>query len=372
VLLSALLATKTKEISFTLPLAVLLYEVSFFGARARRLVPLVPLLAIASLIPLALLGAGGSVGQALSDTDAATRVQTEMGRLDYLRTEAAVVVTYLRLLILPVGQNLDYDYPVFRSLEPRVLASAALLAGLAAVAALLYRWTSPAPGRKALDPAARLAGFGLAWFFLTLLVESSLVPIVDVINEHRVYLPSAGIFAAAAAGAGLVARRASADAWQRVLVLCTLLVSLLLASATLQRNAVWADELSLWADAAAKSPGKFRPHLNLGRALALAGRPGEAAVELRRAVAIDPGSAWGRTQLGAALLSLGRPAEAEPELREALRLSPSDPEASFDLAVALSAQGRKDEARGWFRRFLEVAPPGYEAARRYAEARAGP
>jgi len=54
---------------------------------------------------------------------------------------------------------------------------------------LLYR-DRHAPG------AGRLTAFGIFWFFMTLSVESSIIPIADVIFEHRLYLPSVGFFIA--------------------------------------------------------------------------------------------------------------------------------------------------------------------------------
>jgi len=43
---------------------------------------------------------------------------------------------------------------------------------------------------------SRLIAFGIIWFFLALSVESSFIPIEDVIFEHRLYLPSIGTFIA--------------------------------------------------------------------------------------------------------------------------------------------------------------------------------
>jgi tetratricopeptide (TPR) repeat protein len=310
------------------------------------------------------------IGEALSDMSAVTRVQATVSRLDYLTTQAAVVATYLRLLVFPVDQNLDHDFPIYRSfLAPRVAGSVALLLGLAALATYLYWRTAPG-ARRPLDPGARLISFGIAWFFVTLAVESSVIPIVDIIYEHRVYLPSVGLFAATATACALLLRGISRENPARATVLAGILVALLLAALTLERNAVWADGVSLWTDAAEKSPGKSRPHCNLGTALAAAARPGEAASELRRAVDIDPGSSYARAQLGAVLLTLGRPAEAEPELREAIRLQPKDPEAIFNLAMMLWNTRRSPESKVWFKRFLEVSPSSYVDARRIAAARA--
>lgn len=371
-LLAALAAVRTKEIAFTLPAAILLVERCGWGS-GWRLRPVAPFAAVALLIPASLVSFQASAGAALAEASASTHVQTAMSRLDYLRTEAAVVARYLRLLLLPVGQSVDHDFPVYRSfLEPRVAASLALLGALAGLAVALHRSTAARAGRRALDPGARLVALGVGWFFLALLVESSLVPIVDVIYEHRVYLPSVGFFVAIAAGGALLAGRLRGGVdGARLTVLLAMLAALGLAVATLHRNEVWADDVSLWADAAAKAPGKERPVYNLGSALAAAGHPEGAVLALRRAVQLDPGHAAARAQLGAALVALGRLEEAEPELREAVRADASAPEPVFNLAMVLSRTGRGEEARPWFRRFLEVAPASYAGARRLAEARAG-
>jgi hypothetical protein len=368
-LVCALLAMKTKEIAFTLPFAVGLYEASFFeGPWRRRLAWLAPLLATAAIVPATLLRLGGSVSSALGDVADATRVQTEMGRLDYLRTQLVVVVKYLGLLFWPAGQNLDHDVPVYRSfLAPPVVLCALALAALIGLAIVLYRRTSPGAA-KPLDPAARLAGFGLLWFFLALSVESSIIPIADVMYEHRAYLPSAGLFVAATIGAAAALRRLSSENPARATTLAAALVALVLASLTLARNAAWATDVAIWTDAAAKSPLKSRPHLNLGTALVEARRLREAEPELRRAVELEPKSAWARAQLGAVLLQLGRGAEGEAQLREAVRLDPSDVESLFNLGTFLVRTGRPDEGRPLLRQFVEIAPPAYDSARRAAAA----
>jgi len=370
-LLAALLAVRTKEIAFTLPAAALLLEAALFGGPWRRRVPaLLPFAALSLLIPATLLSLGKPAGELLSDVSRVTRVQADaVSRFDYLCTEAAVVATYLRLLAWPAGLNIDHDYPTYRSpLDPPVTRALALHAGLLLLAAWLWRGSAP-DARRPLDPAARLASAGILFFFLALLVESSVVPIVDVIFEHRVYLPSAGFWSAVAVGAALLLRRVAPARWPRLLAGGALGLALVLAGATLWRNKAWRSDVALWSDAAAKSPGKMRPQLNLGTALLESGRAPAALSHLRDAVRLDPSSAYARAQLGAALLTVGQVAEGEAELREVLRLAPDDPEALFNLATLLARTGRAGEARSHFARFLEVAPPGYAAARRVAEQR---
>jgi hypothetical protein len=115
-LIAAVLAMKTKENAFTLPLVIMLYEFLFFnGPIRRRMVRLVPLLLIVLIFPLTLAGIDRPVGDVVGGIVPATRGYHGLSRVEYLLTEFRVIVTYIRLLFLPVNQNLDYDYPVFGS-----------------------------------------------------------------------------------------------------------------------------------------------------------------------------------------------------------------------------------------------------------------
>jgi len=192
-LLAAFLAMKTKEITITLPAIILLYEFCFFSpslrALARKLPYLTLLLLTFFIIPFSRYGVGlfgisggtfigiAEVGDVIGD---ATQETTAISRADYLLTQFNVITTYIRLLFFPVNQNLDYDYPVSRTLfEFPTFLSFLFLASVVAFGRWMFK-------------KSRLISFGIFWFFITLSVESSIIPIRDVIFEHRVYLPSVG------------------------------------------------------------------------------------------------------------------------------------------------------------------------------------
>ncbi len=152
-----------------------------------------------------------------------------MSRWDYFMTEMRVITTYIRLIFLPINQNLDYDYPIYRSfITPPVLLSFLFLVFLLGVAVyLLIKVRKAETNSKKLEvnseksedkrqnigtderqkgDYSRLFAFGILWFFITLSVESSIIPIDDVIFEHRVYLPSVGFFTAITAVVFFVAK----------------------------------------------------------------------------------------------------------------------------------------------------------------------
>jgi hypothetical protein len=194
---------KTKEIAFTLPLAIALYEFLFLrDSIKRRLLYLAPLLLTMLIIPLSILDADRPIGEFIGEAGEAARVESGVSRLDYLLTESRVVVTYIRLLLLPINQNIDYDFPFYNSFfDPKVFLSFLLLVSIVGLGAFLLRCS------RSSEPALRAVSFGIFWFFITLSVESSLIPIQDVIFEHRLYLPSVGVFLALASGAAIFAER---------------------------------------------------------------------------------------------------------------------------------------------------------------------
>jgi tetratricopeptide (TPR) repeat protein len=329
-LTAALLAMKTKEIAFTLPFIVMLYEFSFFGRPGfRRLVSLAPMLLTGVIIPLSMLNIHKPIGEVLSDVSKVTMVQTTLPRWEYLCTQFSVIATYLRLLFLPIHQNLDYDYPINHSLvEPRAILALFLLLAIFSAAIILWRRS-----RHGGEPGLRLAAFGIFWFFITLVVESSVIPIVDVIFEHRVYLPSAGFFIALVtlAAIGVERLRPRMPMLARLQLPLLVVVAVLLGGATYARNGVWQDPVSIWGDTMAKSPEKARPAYNLGVILAQAGRDEEAIGLFRRAIQLAPDKVEAYNNLGAALEKRGDFNEAAEMFSQALGIKPDHAEALYNL-----------------------------------------
>ena len=238
-------------------------------------------------------------------TEAGFSVPTSGGH-SYLLTQPRVILTYLRLLAWPSGQNLDWDVPPSASLlEPKTALAFAAVLLLLGAAAWLLRWSSrPARDGEAAT-VARLAGFGILWFFLLLLPTSSVVPLLDVMAEHRVYLACWGLFLPAAAGGTLVVRRLAPEGRGAIAGgAVALAVSLALLVALYRRNAVWETELSLWTDVVAKSPGKPRGHLNLAHAL-IPIDPERAVAEtaIVERLATDPGTRAAAAREGAEILN---------------------------------------------------------------------
>jgi Flp pilus assembly protein TadD len=339
----ALLACKTKETAVTLPVAITIYEVFFFrDLLGRRVMRLVPVFLVILVIPFSFANMDKPLGVAIEEMSGFSKVQTSVSRWDYLVTQFRVVVTYLRLLVLPVNQNIDYNYPLYNSfLGYRVLLPFLLLAGIFSLGALFLR-------RSSLRPELRLVSFGVFWFFITLMPESSVLPIVDLIFEHRVYLPSVGLMMSFttllyAAFPGSGRRFLSAT-------VLAVMIAVVLAALAYNRNTVWKDEVSLWKDASMKS-AKGRPVNNLGLAYKESGMIEEAILAYRDAIRHEPTYIPPYVNLALEYWDMGMKDETVEVLKQAASIKPSS-EAYYNLGVAYMKLERPEEALGSFRKAI--------------------
>ncbi|GAB7025673.1 tetratricopeptide repeat protein [Geotalea toluenoxydans] len=382
-LLSAVIAMNTKENAFTLPLAIILFELMFFsGHMGRRLVRLIPFLLTMLIIPVRLAQLSSMAKPVEADVlvDSINLVNfSGVSSWHYLITQFGVIATYLRLLVLPIGQNFDYDYHLqthFFSLG--VMLPLFLLLLIMGTGVYLY-CRSWGPDRPQ-TPLYKLAAFGIFWFFLTLSVESSIVPIDDLIFEHRVYLPSVGFFLSALALAAIIYRRlANRFIFTSTMangLLAVILISLSIAG--IVRNSVWQDEVSFWGDITDKSPNKARAHYGLGAALVQqaalenkidfgtsrnVGREKmEAGIkELRTAIRLRPDYILAHVCLGKTLSDLKQFDEATTELLTAARLNPNSPLPHIFLGESYENRGEFAKARNEYTTAIAADPSHPEA-----------
>ncbi|MCX5855360.1 MAG: tetratricopeptide repeat protein, partial [Deltaproteobacteria bacterium] len=348
-ILSAVLAMRTKEITFTLPVMVLLYEFMFLrGDIRKRVLYLLPLLLTMLIIPLSMMiTKGASMGAGSAGIDELTKMAgiADVSRWDYLNTQFRVIVTYIRLLFLPIHQNLDYNYPVYRTFftAPIVLSFLFLLGIFCGGVYLLYRsFRSDQADRF----WWRLIAFGIFWFFVTLSVESSIIPIVDVIFEHRLYLPSVGFVVAILSVIALVQVRLAAPTKgvAKVFILVMILAVISLSVTAYARNMVWRDAVTFWEDVVKKSPYKPRPHFYLGVAYHEQGRFDDAIREFLATINLKPDYAWSYRNLGIAYHKKGHFDDAIKAFQKTIELMPDHADTYYNLGEAYHKQRRFDDA----------------------------
>lgn len=343
------LALWTKQNTIVLPLVLLcldycLLDRERFDLRASLLRAL-PYFAIALLAVAQLAMSNGQIVELLS---AKAQVYTERLAggaagsgggampLRYFATELIVLWLYIKLLFFPLGQMLDYSWPVVTSVW-NWRSALALLGFIALFFAgrRLHLWN-------------RRSGFGVAWIILTLAVESSFLPL-DPVYEHRLYLPMFGVVIVA-----LEIFSRWCPARQQLPVLAAAL--LLLAGLTVSRNALWADPVAFWSDNLAKVPTSSRVMSNLGQAYQSRGDYAAAAEILQRSLALTPGDAIATAGVGNALLHLGRLAEARAAFEQALRLDADNALANSYLGGLYAIAGEIVRAIPLLQRAVTLEP----------------
>ncbi len=373
---SGMLGILAKQDAVTFPAAFLMVELLFIRNKNGK-----PCLKY-SITALSLLGAVLiaiiATGHLPSETDT-------ISRGDYLLTQFRVILKYIQLLILPVNQVLDYDFRLSTSLW-----NFGVIAGLLAI--LLLLGLSVLLLRR-----QRMISFGILWFFLTLLVSSSIIPISDVIFEHRLYLPMFGFSAILVYTLGyyLIEKRRKLLWWTLVLL------TLVYAAASLNRNTVWESEYSLWKDVTDKSPQNPRAWSNLGFELLKKGEVDQAVESFNRSLALDPKYTNALNNLGyihhqrgdlqtalnyfekayqsdtnftdamnncgKVLVYLDRPAEAAGYFQKAINTNPSLENSYYNMAIALIRMDSLDRAIGYLQECLARKPEEVDAMKKLGQ-----
>jgi Tfp pilus assembly protein PilF len=359
-----LLAMQTKEYSVMIPILAicidwLVLKTHLRSAMRRSLplllcTPLIPTLVL--LISTAQNGGNFDLGNAFHIVNSR---DAPLNHWHYVVTQITVIVHYLRLMVWPVGLNIDPEWPIYHSLwQKPVLLSLALLSSLIVIVWRIVH-------RHQEDVRMALAWIGALWFFTTISVSSGLVPLPDMMAEHRTYLPSIGIF---------ILITALFDAWRirwqtarntpTVPIALAALALLGLIGTTIVRNQVWRSNESLWQDAVAKSPGKYRTWGNLGTAYSSVGKETAAVDCYRQAVKIEPRFQPALLNLANSCLRLNQPKDALDAINRLIQVNPGatrSPSVAIPLGLGLMGIGRHNEAALTFRELLETVPDCVQA-----------
>ncbi|MGO9014165.1 MAG: tetratricopeptide repeat protein [Dissulfurispiraceae bacterium] len=379
-LISAILAMKTKENAFTLPIVIVLYEFCFFSPSprvpvSRRLRYLIPIVLTLGIIPLTLISLTGT-----HNLDPGAYGASEFPRWEYFFTQFRVIVTYLRLLFVPVNQNLDYDYPLFTSFfDPHVIASFLFLSALFVLGIYMItgnRHWAIGNRTKAESKANssrftihdsrsfRLIGFGILWFFITLSVESSIIPLAMIITEYRVYLPSVGIIMSVVTGAFMLKERLRASRLSivgsqksgKIIMGILALILVVLSVATYMRNEVWGDGIRLWEDTARKSPAKARAYFALGNIYKDRNMPDKAIENYLIAIKLKPDYVEAYKSLGTTYKDRNMPDKAIENYLTAIKLKPDDADAHVYLGIEYKSLNMNDKAMEQYLVAIKMEP----------------
>lgn len=331
-LITGLMALVSKENSYMLPVMIGGYELFFLRSDFKVKFTLKNAGWVAAtgglLLVVALLFVGPDVFSSLLGG-----YQTRDFTLgERLLTESRVVIFYLTILLFPAVArlNLTHDFPISTGLfsPPGTFLAIACLAGLGYLVCRLYN-------------SNRLLSFALFWFFINLLIESTIIPL-ELVFEHRLYLPSVFIFV------GLTAT--SYQYFSKRVYLPRIMVAVImisLAVLTWQRNETWKDGMTFWNDVLKKSPNNARAYNNLAEVYTARNDFAKSLYYYQKALVNKPPQnslPIILKNLGFALIVHGRYDEAMQHLIRSIRLNPNDPKTHLNLGIVYKKKGDRSRA----------------------------
>ena len=343
--LSGLLAVGSKQNTAILPVTIFFYEFYFFRERKKEWLKknwYIPGLIILLPVVIGLVYTGPNMVSWVMDGYA----ERDFSLIERVLTEQRVLLHYLSLVIAPVPWRfcLQHDLPLSHGLSPATVIAIAFHL-VAAIVAIKSARSRP------------VLSFSILWFYLHHLIESSVLAL-ELVYEHRMYLPSIGLFYIVGLcyhmlADGIGSRRKIAAVGILFVVLSALGLS------TYFRNRVWASNESIWEDVLRKNPDSLRALQNLGNAYLEHGRSEDARQQFEKALRLDNENVTTLNNLGVLYKQEQKWQKAQEYFDHVLQLLPGDKVATSNLAEMYSSMQRYGEAENLFKDLIERYPENY-------------
>ena len=257
------------------------------------------------------------------------------------------VLLYVRLWLMPADLCLSRELPVPGSLaEVAWWLPVAGYTGLWGLALLL-----------ALNRRTAGLALGAGWFLIMLLPSHPIAILRVPASETHSYLPNIGWLLAL--GAAVSAQRTVQPPADRRRTILLGLLAVLWALITMQRVAVWRDDLRFWTAASRCAPRTAGVRVSLAQAYEARGADATALAVYQQALllAFTPtDEAQVRTNLGALYWRLHRLPEAQRELARSLQLDATRADTYNNLGLVEEDAGRIEEARRAYAQALTLVP----------------
>ena len=351
-LVCAAFALGSKETAVILPVSIFLYDLFLIQGISKESIKKN---LIIMLLPLFFV-----ILAAAAYTDIASLLNGYKYRpftmAERLLTEPRVILFYISLLLYPASSRLTllHDFEVSRSLlTPWTTLFAVLLILFLIAGAIIACRKAP------------LIAYSIIFFFINHIIEGSVIPL-ELVFEHRNYLPSAFVFVPVAIVWIYLLEYFS---YQKSIRLCIILCLTFLLAAhghtTSMRNGIFKTNISLWLDNIEKAENLHRPHHNLSRALLAAGYNDAGLKEMEKALAAKAGAR--KTQKVASHFNMGlfflEQDQYDKSLAQFLKLLeilPDDPKVYQRIAMVLLAKGDLNQAEEYVMKALTLAPDAPE------------
>lgn len=324
---SFILSMMSKQIAVTIPLALILIELFFIrdkqGKVFKKYIYIFSAILIVAFLVVALTGN-------------LPRETNKISRFEYQITQFRVMVKYIQLLLLPINQNLDHDIkPSTTIWSIPEFTSFLFICFLILLIIIFYK-------------KSKIVSFGIAWFFITQALESTIFPISDMMYEHRLYLASMGYSLILVYVTSHIIKN------RKYKIMLFILIITAYGYATIKRNLVWKTKYTLWTDTVKKSPQKARPNYNMGNQLYDSGNYELAVKYYMKALEVEPDNVQVYTSLGSAWNYLGDQDKAIAMYKKAIMLEPNYSPALQNLGILYYSNNELDEAKLYYERYTNL------------------
>jgi tetratricopeptide (TPR) repeat protein len=345
-LLSYLLAVGSKENAIMLPVCLLVMEWFFFIGNYKTHFNRVRILWTVG----ALLLFGGCASLIIETFDGFDFLlrgyeNRPFSMPERVMSEAGIVLWYLSMIFYPSPHRLSVAHDI--NLSTSLVSPWTTIVALTAIVSLIVLALLRAKKN-------RLLSFAILFFLINHVIESSILPL-ELIFEHRNYLPSLFLFLPVAAGIHTLLNRCShySKTAHHLIVALIPIIIIAMGWSTYFRNSVWRTEITLWEDAMLKAPNNARPFTSLAGVISEQNSP--SPNDLDRALGlyfnglqkyksrtdIEPGIIGNMASIYVKKQDLNTAMEL---YRKALERDPEYIYAIYNLSALLSATGNLDEA----------------------------
>ncbi|WP_108867114.1 tetratricopeptide repeat protein [Aquimarina aquimarini] len=270
-------------------------------------------------------------------------------RFEYFSTQWYVIMHYLGNFILPVNLSADPDITIIKPWY-----SLKTLSGLIIILGMIFIMI-----KTALKKDQRPISFGLAWFFIALL-PTTLNPLFQIANDHRMFFPFIGLFIAVPWGGLMLIKKYNVfENNNKKNIQIALLLSLILighAYGTVQRNKVWDSGESLWFDVVTKSPKNGRGLMNYGLTHMAKGNYEIALDYFNRAIELTPNYYTLHINLAILYGGTNNHLKAIEHFESALHLNSSSPAPEYYYARYLVKQEEFQKASIYLNQAIAKSP----------------
>ncbi|MBA4853027.1 tetratricopeptide repeat protein [Emticicia sp. BO119] len=272
----------------------------------------------------------------------------------YLITQPFVITYYFGTLFLPVHLSADTDWQLLKNIwDIRFFIGLLFIILMLIVAFYSSKKT-----------ATRPVSFGIIWFFLALVPSSSIIPLGEVMNDHRMFFPFIGLIMAIVWGVALLLMKYKSfyERYSKAIVSVIVIILIAYGSGTYQRNKVWKTEESLWYDVTVKSPENYRGLMNYGLSKMTKGEYAIAEKYFTDALVGLPYYATLHINLGVLKEAMRDKTSAETYFKKALSYNSTSADSYYFYSRFLVNQFRYTEAVPLLLKAIEISP-AYLASR---------